>query len=102
MLKVAELAQLLTDAKDAHVEHERLNGPDPDWPLWYARFISDRLNTLGRTDRLAIGVTFKPGSWWLGAHWGKYNRRLCLNLLPMVTIWFALPGGKTGSGWRIL
>lgn len=100
--QVADLAHLLEEAKEEHIKWEGLLGPDPDWPKWYAGYILPRLNDLGRTHRLAIGITFKPGSWWIGAHWGKFNRRLCLNLLPMVTIWFALPGGKPGSGWRIL
>lgn len=108
-MTVAELAQLLKDAKDAHVEHERLNGPDPDWPLWYARYIVTALRLekaaakeWGGTSQFAVGIVFRPGSLWVGAHWSKYNRRLCLNLLPMVTIWFTLPGGKPGTGWRFL
>jgi hypothetical protein len=31
---------------------------------------------------------------WVGAHWGSYNRRLCVNLLPFVTLWITLPGGQ--------
>ncbi len=30
---------------------------------------------------------------WVGAHWGSYNRRLCINLLPFVTLWITMPGG---------
>jgi hypothetical protein len=31
---------------------------------------------------------------WVGAHWGSHNRRLCVNLLPFVTLWITLPGGQ--------
>lgn len=38
---------------------------------------------------------FKPrlGSLWLGAHWSDYNKRLCVNIVPCLTIWFVWPGG---------
>jgi len=43
-----ELAQLLRDAKDAHVEHERETGEaDEDWPTWYAGYLLDRLRERG-------------------------------------------------------
>lgn len=100
-MNVAELAQLLSDAKDAHAAFEVQNGPDPDWPRWYAWWMLPRLNDEGREASWHAGIVFRPGSLWVGAHWSKYNRRLCLNLLPMVTIWFTLPGGKPGTGWRL-
>ena len=42
---------------------------------------------------MKIGVLFKPGSFWIGAHWSARNRRLCVNLVPCVTIWIAMNGG---------
>lgn len=36
---VVEVAELLQLAKDAHSEFERLNGPHPDWPEWYAEYM---------------------------------------------------------------
>jgi len=42
---------------------------------------------------MKCGVLFRPGSLWVGAHWSRYNRRLCVNLVPCVTIWFTLKGG---------
>jgi hypothetical protein len=33
------LASVLKDAADAHHEFEQTNGPDPDWPRWYADYI---------------------------------------------------------------
>ena len=44
--------------------------------------------------RLHIGVLWRAGSCWIGVHWSPYNRRLCINLLPCVTIWIVLAGGK--------
>lgn len=31
---------------------------------------------------------------WVGAHYSKHDKRLCLNLLPCVTLWWTRPGGK--------
>ncbi len=42
---------------------------------------------------MKIGVLFKPGSFWIGAHWSARNRRLCVNLVPCLTIWIAMRGG---------
>jgi len=37
-----ELAQLLRQAADAHHIYETsLGHSDPDWPMWYARYIFD-------------------------------------------------------------
>lgn len=47
------------------------------------------------TQRVQVGILFRLASFWVGAHWSPYNRRWCINLLPCVTIWIALPGGKT-------
>jgi hypothetical protein len=33
------LAGALKAAADAHHEFEQTNGPDPDWPRWYADYI---------------------------------------------------------------
>lgn len=41
------------------------------------------------------GVLFQPLALWLGAHYSRHNRRWCINLLPCLTVWVALPGGKT-------
>lgn len=43
---------------------------------------------------MKAGILFRLGSAWVGAHWSPYNRRLCINVLPFVTVWVALPGGN--------
>lgn len=46
-----------------------------------------------RVHRLSAGVLFRFASAWVGMHWSPYNRRLCVNLVPFLTVWVALPGG---------
>jgi hypothetical protein len=41
-----------------------------------------------------IGIIFRWGSLWVGAHWASYNKRLCVNLLPCCTVWMIWEGGK--------
>ncbi|WP_323162835.1 hypothetical protein [Stenotrophomonas maltophilia] len=43
---------------------------------------------------IRVGLLLRWASGWVGAHWSNYNRRLCVNLLPFVTLWITLPGGK--------
>jgi hypothetical protein len=42
---VDRLAEILREAEHAHGVYERhLGHADPNWPLWYARHIIDRLS----------------------------------------------------------
>ena len=41
------------------------------------------------------GILIRKESFWIGAHYSKFNKRLCVNLLPFITFWFTLKGGKT-------
>jgi len=41
-----------------------------------------------------FGVLFRLSSLWIGVHWSPFNRRLCVNVMPCVTVWIALPGGN--------
>lgn len=43
---------------------------------------------------MKCGLILRWGSAWIGAHWSEYNRRICVNPLPFVTIWVVLPGGN--------
>ena len=43
----------------------------------------------------AWGLLFNEHAWWVGVHYSAYTRRFCINLLPCITVWVALPGGKT-------
>lgn len=31
---------------------------------------------------------------WLGAHYSSFNKRLCVNLIPCVTLWVCGKGGN--------
>jgi len=42
---------------------------------------------------MQCGVLFNPYALWVGAHYSTYNKRLCINLLPAVTVWIAFKGG---------
>lgn len=39
------------------------------------------------------GLLFNPGALWIGAHYSAHNGRLCVNLLPMLTVWFIQADG---------
>lgn len=41
----------------------------------------------------AAGLLFNPHALWLGAHYSPGNRRVCINLIPCLTIWITAPGG---------
>lgn len=36
---------------------------------------------------MKVGILFRPGSLWIGVHWSPRNKRLCINLVPCITIW---------------
>lgn len=44
---------------------------------------------------MKAGVLFRLGSAWMGVHYSPYNKRFCINLVPFVTVWVTLKGGKT-------
>lgn len=47
-----------------------------------------------RTRLCTVGLLFNRHALWIGAHYSPYNRRLCINLIPCLTVWVTLPGGK--------
>jgi hypothetical protein len=47
---------------------------------------------------MRAGLKFQLGGVWIGAHYSPYNRRWCINLIPCVTVWVALRGGKVPHG----
>lgn len=44
---------------------------------------------------MKAGLIFRWDSLWIGAHWSPANKRLCINLIPCVTLWIVAPGGVT-------
>jgi hypothetical protein len=47
---------------------------------------------IGKID-LRVGLLFRWGSFWIGAHYATNHSRLCVNLVPCITIWFVGKGG---------
>jgi hypothetical protein len=41
-----------------------------------------------------VGLLLRKESWWIGIHWSPYNRRFCINIFPMLTLWIAFDDGK--------
>jgi hypothetical protein len=44
-----------------------------------------------------IGILFNLKAFWFGFHYSEYNKRLCINLIPFITIWFVFKEGKIPS-----
>lgn len=44
---------------------------------------------------MKYGLLARWGSLWIGAHYSPMNKRLCINLVPCLTIWAVWPGGVT-------
>jgi hypothetical protein len=45
--KIQELTDLFNEAKEEHVKaYSDTNGSDPEWPIWYADYLLDRLPPL--------------------------------------------------------
>lgn len=42
----------------------------------------------------SAGLLWNHHAMWLGAHYSPAYRRHCINLVPCLTVWVRLPGGK--------
>lgn len=49
---------------------------------------------------MKFGVLFNPCAFWLGAHYSNYNKRVCINALPMLTFWIVFKGGVVPKSCR--
>lgn len=43
---------------------------------------------------MKFGLIVNWRSLWVGAHWSTFNKRLCVNLIPCVTLWVTAKGGN--------
>ena len=43
--------------------------------------------------RTRVWLVVRPGSLWVGAHWSGNTGRLCINVLPCITVAVVYPGG---------
>lgn len=59
--------------------------------LCLIREICDREESADKANvKLLIDVT----SCWIGVHYSKYNKRVCINVVPFVTVCVTLKGGR--------
>lgn len=42
---------------------------------------------------MKAGIIVRYWSVWIGFHYSVFNKRLCLNIIPCLTIWITLKGG---------
>lgn len=42
---------------------------------------------------MKIGILIRLASFWIGIHYSIKCKRLCINLLPCITIWITFKGG---------
>jgi hypothetical protein len=49
---------------------------------------------------MPLGVLFNPRAFWIGAHYSIYNRRLCINVLPLLTVLIVFKGGVVPKSCR--
>jgi len=40
-----------------------------------------------------IGLLFRLGSFWVGVHYSPQRKRVCINVLPCITVWIVMKGG---------
>jgi len=54
---------------------------------------------------MKAGLLLRWGSFWVGVHWAPEHKRLCVNLLPCVTLWVIGEGGDVPSAhqhrWKL-
>lgn len=53
---------------------------------------------LRRVPSIRVGLRLSVGAMWIGWHYARYHRRLCINLVPCVTVWIVWPGGTLPYG----
>lgn len=46
-----------------------------------------------RIDKPKLGVRFSLKSAWCGVHYSPFNKRVCINFVPFVTVYYVWKGG---------
>lgn len=44
-------------------------------------------------DNHCVGLLWNWSACWVGYHYSPHHRRLCVNVVPFLTIWYTMPGG---------
>lgn len=42
---------------------------------------------------MKAGILFRWGSAWVGVHYAPKHKRVCINIIPFVTVWIIGKGG---------
>ena len=40
----------------------------------------------------AAGLLYNPSALWVGAHYSQHNKRWCINIVPLLTVWYTNGG----------
>jgi hypothetical protein len=48
-----------------------------------------------------LGILINRRALWVGCHYSTYNRRLCINFIPCVTLWVVFAGGQLPNQGRL-
>ena len=43
---------------------------------------------------MRCGILFRVMSFWIGFHYSYSCKRICINILPCITLWISFNGGK--------
>lgn len=43
---------------------------------------------------MKVGFLFNIRACWIGAHYSVFNKRLCINILPCLTLYFVAANGN--------
>lgn len=84
-----ETIELLRKARDQAITASLLYGDDTRNAFYT---IADKVTLallhmqVKREHRGGWGIKFNKYAWWLGAHYSEYNKRLCITVLPCVTL----------------
>ena len=84
---VEQIAELLEKTQHAHHQaYLAADGADPDWPLWYAGYLLDKLPPLLQADmtksELTYLLVYLSNSQQLeapGSRWAHYYARILVN-----------------------
>jgi hypothetical protein len=53
----------------------------------------ERLLNKQRVTKPKLGIRFSWKSAWCGVHYSPFNKRVCINFVPFVTVYYVYKGG---------
>jgi hypothetical protein len=77
-----------------NIRFAQIHDPTDDYMVLHTDIVEELRKIAEKyTDTWRVGVLFRWGSIWVGAHWSGPHKRLCVNFVPFVTVWVTAPGG---------